>query len=177
VALAWRWGEVMQASRTLARAISSQSTPDDVVAQVPARPSPPVAGKPVGLPEAGTDLHQLPAPAAGPPAVVAAVPAPAEPEPAPETAEPPSPPKAEADPAPEPARKPATRQSASRSSPRVSVAAAALQPAAPPTASPRSACGGRENFSLYYCMQTQCRKPQYSAHAQCRTLRETGEVG
>jgi serine/threonine protein kinase len=43
--------------------------------------------------------------------------------------------------------------------------------------SPRDTCGARSNFSLYQCMQTQCRKPQFSAHSQCRTLRETGEVG
>ena len=51
---------------------------------------------------------------------------------------------------------------------------AAAQPALP---SPRAVCGDRTNFSLVYCMQLQCRKPSYSAHAQCREFRRTGEVG
>jgi hypothetical protein len=37
-------------------------------------------------------------------------------------------------------------------------------------------CGDRTNFSLVYCMQQQCRKPNFSAHPQCREFRRTGEV-
>jgi hypothetical protein len=48
--------------------------------------------------------------------------------------------------------------------------------ALPPQPSPRAMCGDRANFSLVYCMQQQCRKPAYSAHAQCREFRRTGEV-
>jgi serine/threonine protein kinase len=51
--------------------------------------------------------------------------------------------------------------------------AAARAPAQP---APRDACSGRSNFSFLYCMQTQCRKPQFSDHAQCRELRATGEI-
>jgi hypothetical protein len=46
--------------------------------------------------------------------------------------------------------------------------------ATPPA--PRAVCGNRTNFSLVYCMQQQCRRPNYSAHPQCREFRRTGEV-
>jgi serine/threonine protein kinase len=52
--------------------------------------------------------------------------------------------------------------------------ATAAAPAEAPT--PRAACGNRVQFSLYYCMQTQCRKPQFYKHPQCRTLRERDTV-
>jgi hypothetical protein len=42
---------------------------------------------------------------------------------------------------------------------------------------PRELCAGRSNFSLLYCMQTQCKKPLYETSEQCRTLRRTGEAG
>lgn len=48
--------------------------------------------------------------------------------------------------------------------------------AAAEESTPRAACGNRVQFSLYYCMQTQCRKPQYYKHAQCRALRERDTV-
>jgi serine/threonine protein kinase len=48
--------------------------------------------------------------------------------------------------------------------------------AAKPAADPRAACGGRSNFSLYYCMKTQCRQPRFASHPQCVRLRETDEV-
>jgi hypothetical protein len=43
-------------------------------------------------------------------------------------------------------------------------------------ADPRSACGTRTNFSLYYCMKAQCRQPRFSSHPQCQRLRENDEV-
>ncbi len=46
----------------------------------------------------------------------------------------------------------------------------AVQPAAPDN--PRAGCSGRTNFSLYYCMQKQCKEPQFVKHPQCKLLRE-----
>lgn len=71
--------------------------------------------------------------------------------------------------------KPAARRPAPAPRPpaRAPVAAAEAPRSAP---SPRAACGARANFSLHYCMQAQCRKPQYTAHPQCRELARTGEV-
>ena len=48
--------------------------------------------------------------------------------------------------------------------------------AAAEESTPRAACGNRVQFSLYYCMQTQCRKSQYYKHPQCRALRERDTV-
>jgi hypothetical protein len=50
-------------------------------------------------------------------------------------------------------------------------------PASKAPATPRAVCGNRTNFSLVYCMQHQCLRPEYSAHPQCREFRRTGEVG
>ncbi|MDC6171297.1 hypothetical protein PO768_28175, partial [Paucibacter sp. XJ19-41] len=48
---------------------------------------------------------------------------------------------------------------------------AASQPVGPVTRrsaeTPRSSCGKRSDFALYRCMQTQCAKPRWKAHAQC----------
>lgn len=54
--------------------------------------------------------------------------------------------------------------------------AASVAGAAPVFTSPRAACAPRERFSLYYCMQAQCRKPEFYKHRQCRVLRERDEV-
>jgi hypothetical protein len=37
-------------------------------------------------------------------------------------------------------------------------------------------CGDRTQFSLYQCMQTQCAKPAWQDHAQCRRLRISDAV-
>jgi len=42
--------------------------------------------------------------------------------------------------------------------------------------SPKAQCGGRSNFSLYYCMQTQCKQSRFASHPQCQRLREHDEV-
>lgn len=42
--------------------------------------------------------------------------------------------------------------------------------------SPREACAPRQRFSLYYCMQQQCEKPQFRPHRQCEALRERDEI-
>ncbi len=54
-------------------------------------------------------------------------------------------------------------------------------PPAPATAaanqgSPRESCAPRTQFALYRCMQTQCRHPRWSHHAECIRLRATDEV-
>jgi hypothetical protein len=41
---------------------------------------------------------------------------------------------------------------------------------------PRAVCGLRTNFSLYYCMQTQCKRPQFLQHPQCLDLRRNDAV-
>jgi hypothetical protein len=41
---------------------------------------------------------------------------------------------------------------------------------------PRAVCGLRTNFSLYYCMQTQCKRPQFLQHPQCLDLRQNDTV-
>ena len=41
---------------------------------------------------------------------------------------------------------------------------------------PRAVCGLRTNFSLYYCMQTQCKRPQFLQHTQCLDLRQNDTV-
>ncbi|WP_349744501.1 hypothetical protein [Roseateles cavernae] len=58
-------------------------------------------------------------------------------------------------------------------------ASAASQPGSSPTRrsaeTPRSSCGKRSDFALYRCIQTQCAKPRWKAHAQCLALK-TGEA-
>jgi hypothetical protein len=41
---------------------------------------------------------------------------------------------------------------------------------------PRAVCGPRSNFSLLYCMQTQCNRPKFAQHAQCLVLKRQGEI-
>jgi serine/threonine protein kinase len=60
--------------------------------------------------------------------------------------------------------------------PRPTQHAAAPPPAKATSADPRGACGTRTNFSLYYCMKTQCRQPRFASHPQCQRLRESDEV-
>ncbi|MCU7373815.1 hypothetical protein PEC18_24035 [Paucibacter sp. O1-1] len=58
-------------------------------------------------------------------------------------------------------------------------ASAASQPGSSPTRrsaeTPRSSCGKRSDFALYRCIQTQCAKPRWKAHAQCLALK-TGDT-
>ena len=63
------------------------------------------------------------------------------------------------------------------------VAAKTAQPAAPSLlsaarapGSPREECGARTEFALYRCMQTQCARAPWAAHAQCVRLRLRDEV-
>jgi hypothetical protein len=53
-----------------------------------------------------------------------------------------------------------------------------VRTAAAPTEpdNPRAVCGPRSNFSLTYCMETQCKRPKFQRHPQCIVLRERGEI-
>jgi hypothetical protein len=58
-----------------------------------------------------------------------------------------------------------------------SPATAAPVPQSPPKqGSPREFCAPRTQFALYRCMQTQCRHPRWSHHAECIRLRATDDV-
>ena len=52
--------------------------------------------------------------------------------------------------------------------------AAAKKRAAP--VAPRSACAGRTQFALLYCLQDQCNQPGSGAHPQCVELRSAGDI-
>lgn len=69
---------------------------------------------------------------------------------------------------PEPAPKPSRKAERAEKAAKVAAAEQA--------ATPRAACGARANFSLLYCMQTQCKKPRFSQHPQCLDLRRRGEI-
>jgi hypothetical protein len=58
--------------------------------------------------------------------------------------------------------------------PKVAARSTTSRPAAP--SDPRAACGSRTNFSLYYCMRTQCRQARFVSHPQCKKLQESDEV-
>ncbi|WP_170162394.1 serine/threonine protein kinase [Caldimonas tepidiphila] len=66
------------------------------------------------------------------------------------------------------------RTAEAKSAPRP--AAKPAEPAPVQFRSPRAACAPRERFSLYYCMQQQCAKPQFRSHRQCVALRERDEI-
>lgn len=94
---------------------------------------------------------ELPAPAVPAPAPVAAAPA-------------------------VPAEAPAPLVMTPAPSPRPAAPAPAPRVAATAPATPRVACGGRTEFSLYRCMQQQCAKPAFAKHAQCVQFKRTDRV-
>jgi hypothetical protein len=59
---------------------------------------------------------------------------------------------------------------------RVTKAGEANPGAAPLPATPRAACGDRTPFSLYRCMQAECRKPQWARHSQCIKMSRTDDL-
>ncbi len=71
---------------------------------------------------------------------------------------------------------PESRAARGSSSDRTTPRAAASALATPAAESPREACAGRTEFSLYRCMQTQCSRARWSQHAQCIRLRATDQV-
>jgi hypothetical protein len=59
--------------------------------------------------------------------------------------------------------------------PLTTVAKAPAKRAAPEPDNPRAMCGARTNFSLYFCMEKQCKRPLFAQHPQCAALKR-GEV-
>ena len=171
---AWQWHENRTAEELLRRLANTSSAEESTVAGTPepARPQAPAATPTQPVESVAASLPPEPPPAAASADAVAAVPPPeaapvsarggAEAVAAPEveqieTAPPAAGPVKEAAVAPEP--EPAERP------------VAAVRPS-----SPRAACAPRTNFSLYYCMQTQCKQGHFYNHAQCIRLREHDEV-
>lgn len=147
------------------------------------RPVEPAAQVPVEVevePPVAPTTQAPPAPAQPVPSVVTNEPTPQQ---VAATAPPPPPPVAPVVVAPNraaaPAPQPAPVREASRPAPRpaaperppVRTAAAPTEPD-----NPRAVCGPRSNFSLTYCMETQCKRPRFQRHPQCIILRERGEI-
>ena len=178
----WWWTQQMHppASRT-----ATEAPPTNAAAAAPATPAPaPVDAPasavaealeplPVSVPASAVALQtEAPSAAASetaaapaPVAPTAVAPAPAPPEATPPVAEAP----VAATPAPKPA--PAPEPAPPR---KVAKAPAPVVPAEPDN--PRAVCGPRSNFSLLYCMQTQCNRPKFAQHAQCLVLKRQGEI-
>ena len=163
----WWWTQQMQpaASRSAA-----DTPPPSAVAAAPATPAP------VGVPASAVAETSGASPAPSSAAVQAEIPLPAASglasasapfTPAPVAQE--TPPIVVSPVADEPAPAPAPKPAPPRK-----VAAKATAPAEPDN--PRAVCGPRSNFSLLYCMQTQCNKPKFAQHAQCLVLRRQGEI-
>ena len=162
----WWWTQQMQpaASRSAADA-----PPPGAVATAPVNPAPvdvPASAvaetsesSPVPVPASAVVQTEMPSPAAS---EVAAAPAPLPAPIAPVT----TPPVVEAPVA-------ATRAPEPQPAPPRKVAKATI-PAEPDN--PRAMCGPRTNFSLVYCMQTQCNRPKFAQHAQCLVLKRQGEI-
>ena len=171
---AWQWHEHRTAEELLRRLANTSATSDS---DTPAAEPPPPAAATAAAPQAAEPAvaslpPEAPPPVASAPAV-AAVPAPeAAPVSARSGAEAVATPPVEQIEAAPPAAGPAARVTAVEPEP------AAPEPA-PPAArpsNPRAACAPRTNFSLYYCMQTQCKQGHFFNHPQCIRLRERDEV-
>lgn len=157
--------------------------PASAVAPPAAAAVPPAAEPPAPLPPPVVTSPALP-----PPAVTAAAAPAAEPAapPVKQAATPPAPVKPAATTTPPPV-KPAV------AAPVKQAAAAPVKPAAAPAkqrsaptkqadaptrlaGNPRDACGERSEFSLYRCMQQQCKRPAWLRHPQCVRLRVSDRV-
>jgi hypothetical protein len=157
------------ASASEAVAVAEAPAASATIATPPAAATPAAAAEPAASapPAAAGDVmaeHRLPPPAAGV--------APVQPAAAVATMAAKSPPArpAEAQATP-PARTP--QRSAARGGARPD---GALPPRRLSATDPREQCGGRRDFALLYCLRAQCKKPQYEASEQCRTLRRGGEL-
>jgi serine/threonine protein kinase len=135
-------------SAAAALAVPPMASAPEVSASAPVTAAASVA------PVASMPAEPTPAPAP-PPAPVAEAPKPAA-----------APPAAPAPPAPAPAPAAAPPKKA----------AAKAVAEAPEANNPRAMCGSRTNFSLVYCMQTQCNRPVFAKHAQCIDMRRRGEI-
>lgn len=177
---AWHWHEsggqlpsvdslgmaaVTPAATPPARPVAQPATPAPVEIEVESPAAPTAQASAVqAAPVAGVVMNEP-----SPQQVAAAPAAPPPPPPAPVVA--PAPvvtpaPTRAAAPAPRPAPRPATPERAP-----VRTAAAPAEPD-----NPRAVCGPRSNFSLTYCMETQCKRPRFQRHPQCIVLRERGEI-
>lgn len=196
---AWRWNDIMTTGHALVLPSSATKTmvPTETAPVVAGAEEPTAAG-PRTAPAAAPDAPQPVPPAAVTTSAAVAPPARAGAGPEPSDARPLAGSGTASAAGETVAGEPAGSEGAAAAAPREEVidvkpparrAAAAPRPAARPPASvtaaeapraplsPRAACGTRANFSLHYCMQAQCRKPDYMAHPQCRELARTGEVG
>jgi serine/threonine protein kinase len=159
---AWAWQQ-MQAGPTVVYASTAASAPAPAPAASVAEAAAPVASAASEVALAASEPASAALPTAS---VVASAPAPSEP-PAPAVAAVIAaldPATAEAEPAPKPDRKAERAEKAAKAA------------AAEEASTPRGACGKRTNFSLLYCMQTQCKKPRFDQHPQCVELRQRGEI-
>jgi hypothetical protein len=140
----------------------SASTRADAPSPAPAAPTSVTPAAEVILP---SESAASPAPVARAPAPVAAPPAPVV-----------LPPIAAAPPVAAAPTAPTPPPVATPTPPRRTPAAASSRGLPPGPTSPRAACGERSGFSLYRCMQQQCRLDRWWPHAQCVRLRTTDAV-
>ena len=192
----WRLNELAQGDAQVRREPTPvAAAPVEPPAPAPAAQTPASEPAPSLSPTPITEPTPAPAPAATQAPAAAQAPAPA-PAPATTAAAPPvidpaAEPPTSAGPAPAPAP-------AASSAPPAAVMAATPPPPATPAAttrppataavrtksapvpagpaSPREACAGRTQFSLYRCMQSQCEQRGWAKHPQCERLRATDSV-
>jgi serine/threonine protein kinase len=195
-AATWLWSEERQhANAAIAKAaISAAATNPGASpatsagsAGMPATPMPAPAPVPAPEPATATATVSAAAPVAVPPAAVTpsvatTPPTTAAPPPA-SVAAPAAPvPPTAAAPAPAPAPQTTPAAKAQSATSRVADASGAragsrTRPAARAEPdNPRAMCGSRQQFALYYCMQTQCQNTRYYAHPQCVDFRRRDEV-
>jgi serine/threonine protein kinase len=175
----WQWSRTEQGRQMLETLTGEEREPPRVFTPVGA-PSPVAAASAVILPvtqaQAAPSEAVVAAERPEPPA--AAVSTPQEAPPAAVKAEAPAaPPPAPAPATPAPTAGKAVAQATEKTQQTPPKPAPKTQdaPAAEPN-NPRAMCGGRANFALFYCMQTQCNRPRFAQHAQCVDLRRRGEV-
>ncbi|WKB53486.1 serine/threonine protein kinase [Eleftheria terrae] len=172
----WKWNDSRNAEAVLRQLADSSFSEDAQAPRGDALSSPP---RPASAPVVAAAASQA-LPPAPPPATAAAVPEEQAPQAA-ATAAPAAPPATAAVPAPAAAT--TTVPSSVAASPPPAVAEEAPDErssrrsaaSAEPT-NPRALCEPRTNFALYYCMQTQCKRPQYVNHPLCKRLRDRDEV-
>ena len=158
VLLWWNWQRAAVSAPTVTSTATSTVTPTSAAAEADAAPSAP----PVAAPAAPTT--------ASPRAAIAELPVADPPAPIPSAATPPA-----AAPVAEPTRPTEAAAVVAASPKAVKPKPAAAKKRAAPVA-PRSACAGRTQFALLYCLQDQCNQPGSGAHPQCVELRSAGDI-
>jgi len=160
------------AAQTSASGPAPNLSPPPIVEPTPA-PAPPAAQAPasaaaqVPVPAPTTAAPPTIDPSAEPPTSAGPATAPVSSAPLPAT-------EAAATPPPPAVPVQTTRPPATTPAARTKSATPAAAPAGP--ASPREACAGRTQFSLYRCMQSQCEQRGWAKHPQCERLRATDSV-